>query len=360
LAIALNYNQRYQEAIDTLNVVDNTAKSYGDTVTIIEAKRVMVYSYYMLSKYSDAINCYQDIISYGDSIKDIDRQEMAQLYDYAGDEAKTIKILSEVSSDYAGPKAAIYNTYAQKGDYRNAFLQLKNYLHLTDSTYQCITQQRVTQSVFEYNSNKIDKVKNQNRYIIRSTIFGICCFTIVIVVIVIILILRRNTFEKKNLNTIVTLENVASELKKQLNTLKSTQSNLSYSLMNMMQVRYNVLDELCQKYYEKPDDANPIKYAKILDSTIDKIRGNADFTNQLLDEFDIISNNLITDLKQNVHTLKASDFQLLAYLLAGFSNRSISILLCEKIEVVYNRKYHLKGKIAKFDYPRKNELLARL
>jgi DNA repair ATPase RecN len=174
------------------------------------------------------------------------------------------------------------------------------------------------------------------------------------------LILRRNTFEKKNLNTIVTLENVASELKKQLNTLKSTQSNLSYSLMNMMQVRYNVLDELCQKYYEKPDDANPIKYAKILDSTIDKIRGNADFTNQLLDEFDIISNNLITDLKQNVHTLKASDFQLLAYLLAGFSNRSISILLCEKIEVVYNRKYHLKGKIAKFDYPRKNELLARL
>jgi pentatricopeptide repeat protein len=360
LAVALNDNQKYQEALDTLLIVENKARSYGDSVTVIEAERVMINSYYMLAQYEEAIKCYQDMINNGCVVDDVDKQQLAMIYDKLGDEGMAHKVLSDVSSDYTGPKAALYNIYAQKGDYRNAYMQLQNYLQLTDSTYKCITQQRVTNQVLEFNQDRIKAIKEQNERLKCNVIIAVCIFIVLVIITWILLLIRKKHIEKQNLLTIDALENVASELKKQLSVLQLDHHLMSDELMKMMQKRYNILDDLCQRYYEEPKDANSAKYVKILDQTIDRIRCDADFTSQLLIEFDIVSNQLITGLRQTKSTLKESDFQLLAYLIAGFSNRSISILLCEKIEIVYNRKYHLKGKIAKLDYARKDELLARL
>lgn len=98
----------------------------------------------------------------------------------------------------------------------------------------------------------------------------------------------------------------------------------------------------------------------LLEQTINSLKSTSNFTYKILTEIDSISDGLISNLKNLSTSISEVDLQLLAYIYVGFSTRSISLLIEEKIEVIYNRKSRLKTKISNLDYPRKNELLALL
>ena len=57
------------------------------------------------------------------------------------------------------------------------------------------------------------------------------------------------------------------------------------------------------------------------------------------------ADGLMSKFRNQFPELKESDCMLYLYSIAGFSARAISILIDEKIEVVYNRKSRLKTKI---------------
>lgn len=65
----------------------------------------------------------------------------------------------------------------------------------------------------------------------------------------------------------------------------------------------------------------------------------------------------ILHLKKDFPKLKEEDYRLFLYLMFGFSARSISLFMGEKIEVVYNRKSRLKSKIKNSNATLKNEYL---
>jgi hypothetical protein len=354
LAIALNYNQRYQEALDLLNVVDNTAKTYGDTVTIIEAKRVMVYSYYMLSKYSDAINCYQDLISYGDSISDIDRQEIAQLYDYAGDEAKTMKILSEVSLDYAGPKASIYNTYAQKGDYRNAFLQLKNYLHLTDSTYQCISQQRVTQSVFEYNKMVHERERQKaehDKETLYKWIVGIC---LIVMLLAVALLILRIRYKNKVIQLHIALENI-NKLTEKLNIKSEEGATAVVKTGNVAELRLQLRNKFIE-LVKSDKQPKTVDAAIICSESFAELRNFIEHEKSIKDDDELWGKIEATVLgcapnfKTNLQLLTGgklsrSDYRTALLIRCGITPSEMAILLGRSKGAISSRREYLGYKI---------------
>ncbi len=65
--------------------------------------------------------------------------------------------------------------------------------------------------------------------------------------------------------------------------------------------------------------------------------------------------NLLYNLKKEYSDLKPSEYRLALYLACGLSNRTISLLLGESIEVVYKRKSRLKNRINNKNAPHQTD-----
>jgi hypothetical protein len=308
----------------------------------------------MLSKYSDAINCYQDIISYGDNISDIDRQEIAQLYDYAGDEAKTMKILSEVSLDYAGPKAAIYNTYAQKGDYRNAFLQLKNYLHLTDSTYQCITQQRVTQSVFEYNKlvheRELQKAE-RDKEALYKWIAGIC---LIVMLLAVALLILRIRYKNKVIQLHIALENI-NKLTEKLNIKSEEGATAVVKTGNVAELRLQLRNKFIE-LVKSDKQPKTVDSAIICSESFAELRNFIEHEKSIKDDDELWGKIEATVLgcapnfKTNLQLLTGgklsrSDYRTALLIRCGITPSEMAVLLGRSKGAISSRREYLGYKI---------------
>ena len=73
---------------------------------------------------------------------------------------------------------------------------------------------------------------------------------------------------------------------------------------------------------------------------------------------DKYTNGLFSKFKKDFPKCKDEEYRLFLFLMMGFSARSISLFLGEKIEVIYNRKSRLKAKIKNSDISRKMDYLA--
>lgn len=135
----------------------------------------------------------------------------------------------------------------------------------------------------------------------------------------------------------------ASGLNEQIKAHRVDVGRLESKLHGLLENRFALIDSLCQTYYESQGTKNERK------AIIDKVRNEiesvrSDSFPRLEQAVNDCRNNLLIKVKECYPEIKAEEYQLLVYIAAGLSSRTISLLLGESVDVIYKRKSRLKAR----------------
>lgn len=136
----------------------------------------------------------------------------------------------------------------------------------------------------------------------------------------------------------------ASGLRTQIDASRSDVGRLESKLHGMLENRFDLIDSLCQTYYESQGTKTERK------AIIDKVRNEiesvrTDSFAQMEQAVNDCRNNLLTEVMKLYPEIKTEDYRLLVYLSSRLSPRTISLLLGETVDVVYKRKSRLKSRL---------------
>ncbi|MDE5876884.1 MAG: hypothetical protein K2H47_05235 [Muribaculaceae bacterium] len=136
----------------------------------------------------------------------------------------------------------------------------------------------------------------------------------------------------------------ASGLKSQIDASRGDVGRLELKLRGLLENRFALIDSLCQTYYES--QGTKIERKAIVDkvkSEIESVR--TDSFHEMEKVVNDCCDNLLVKVREAYPDIKPENYQLLVYLASGLSTRTISLLLCESVEVVYKRKSRLKARL---------------
>lgn len=149
----------------------------------------------------------------------------------------------------------------------------------------------------------------------------------------------------------------ASSFKSEIDARRGDVSRLESKLHGLLENRFALIDSLCQTYYETQGTKTERK--AIVDkvkSEIEAVRTNS--FSRMEQAVNDCRDNLLVVVKDKYPDMKPEDYQLLVYLASGLSTRTISLLLDEKIEVIYKRKSRLKTRLKEIVAPGYPDILS--
>jgi DNA-binding CsgD family transcriptional regulator len=223
--------------------------------------------------------------------------------------------------------------------------------YFKDSTLNALLQQRVFSAVSYYRLDEQKQLVSKSKA--ERIHYGVILLLLILTFIVTLVWLHCRKVRQMKL--LLAKYDILS------NSLKEAEPKGKITLKNWIKVyqhQFNLLDELCNEYYERPENSRLHSLAKKIETAINELHQSTSLQDEILSEIDEITSGLISELKDFQPVISESDFQLLALLCAGLSSKTISIIINSKIETVYNRKSRLKAKIKALNFTRKEELLA--
>ena len=124
-------------------------------------------------------------------------------------------------------------------------------------------------------------------------------------------------------------------------------SQITQSIYSLFSDQFNDLNTLCETYYEHGEtNREASKILAQVKNCIEAIKSDGDRLAKLEMIVNLHHNNIITRLKQVCPKLNTKELRFLLYHFAGFSNRSICILLEINIAALSRLKYKIKQKIS--------------
>lgn len=137
---------------------------------------------------------------------------------------------------------------------------------------------------------------------------------------------------------------------------KEDVSRLESKLRGLLENRFTLIDSLCQTYYET--QGTKAERKAIVDKVkyeIESVR--MDSFDKMEQEVNDCMDNIMVKVKEIYPDIKNGDYQLLVYLASGLSSRTISLLTCEPIDVIYKRKSRLKARLKDIVKPKCPEIM---
>lgn len=189
----------------------------------------------------------------------------------------------------------------------------------------------------------LQKVKEYTLYKERQEKSRVVCLSLILLLVATVVIIRLCArLRVKRAQT----ETLLAETEA-LRGLVNVNSSLRSSIDNLFGSRFEVLDRLCNTYYESQGTkAEKNAIVGQVKQEIEALRGDS----ATLASLERIANDgrdgIMDTLRRAFPEIKPEEYALAIYLACGFSNRAIALLLEEKIETVYKRKSRLKAKIA--------------
>ena len=136
----------------------------------------------------------------------------------------------------------------------------------------------------------------------------------------------------------------ASGLRLKVSASQGDIGRLESKLHGLLENRFTLIDSLCQTYYESQGTKTERK--AIIDkvkSEIESVRNNS--FGEMQQAVNDCRDNILVKVKELYPDIKAEDYRLLVYIACGLSTRTISLLMCETVDVIYKRKSRLKARI---------------
>lgn len=139
---------------------------------------------------------------------------------------------------------------------------------------------------------------------------------------------------------------------------KATVGSMVKPYMQMLKEKYSEANTFCDKYYQNSSKDNAGNHSSEQAGKIVGDFQNDDFLGDVEVYVDSISDNLYSSFKKEMNEVSDENKRLFLYLLVGFSNRSISVLLAQSVGSVYTKKSRLKKSISDSNSARKEEYLS--
>lgn len=166
---------------------------------------------------------------------------------------------------------------------------------------------------------------------------------------------KRVSSELKNSNEVVASNH--SKIRTQ-NALLNKQIKL---IENIFSTHIQTLDILSKEYFEKKgaEVQTRATVLKNLEHELLKL-SNKDSMKMIEEVVNKIHNNILTDIRTELPALTDKDISLLTLFFAGFSAKSICLVMNWQVANFYNRKRRIREKIETSDVPHRERFLAAL
>ncbi len=138
----------------------------------------------------------------------------------------------------------------------------------------------------------------------------------------------------------------AAGLRGMLHDYRNDVSCKGQKLRQLLSRRFSLIDSLCGTYYESQGTNIERKaLAERVRLEIEALKNDAGMFAEMEQTVNDCRDNLLGRLKSDYPTISMADYRLAVYLACGFSNRAISLLSGQSLDVVYKRKSRLKMKL---------------
>ena len=224
------------------------------------------------------------------------------------------------------------------------------------------------QNQAEYNSYRLKK--NLQIYVTLSII--------VFLILLIVFMYMRHRFLKKDLEiskymdlaselqvSIRDKEAKISEFSERISVSEQTHISqiheMSGHIAELFHKQYELLDKLSNTYYETHGCSKEKEsiYEQVK-SEINKFANDKKTMAQLERIVNTYKNNVMSHIREEIHSISERDIRLLCYIYAGFSAKSISIFVGETTGNILTRKYRLRNKIIRLNTPNAEIMLQEM
>ena len=224
------------------------------------------------------------------------------------------------------------------------------------------------QNQAEYNSYRLKK--NLQIYVTLSII--------VFLILLIVFMYMRHRFLKKDLEiskymdlaselqvSIRDKEAKISEFSERISVSEQTHISqiheMSGHIAELFHKQYELLDKLSNTYYETHGCSKEKEsiYEQVK-SEINKFANDKKTMAQLERIVNTYKNNVMSHIREEIHSISERDIKLLCYIYAGFSAKSISIFVGETTGNILTRKYRLRNKIIRLNTPNAEIMLQEM
>lgn len=363
IVVALNNKGEYQKAFSIICELIKTSQRKDDTLlmeeSLLQSARILMNmdrNYESLESYASAFKLNPSILSSDD------KHKIASLVPAVSLDTCRMEIRNLVSSisteDVSTPTFSIL---AQQGKYKEAYLDLSTYRIRQDSVINVILENNVAES--SHNFEKVVAKAETERLRVRMFIIYLSVIILLFICVIGYLYYRLKLHKKeaKIYELTAALEGIRNELSSQIEISEKINQSETRSKVrpyfDIVKERYSKINALCDDYYQ--NTIVGISNEKVYQETVKTIANFTDdeYLNEIGEYVDSVSDNLYYSFKKEMYYVKEENKRVFLYYLLGFSPRSISVFLDEKISSVYNRKSRLKADIEKSTATRKEDYL---
>lgn len=254
-------------------------------------------------------------------------------------------------------------------DYKSALINFQNLFYYQDSVLRITLQQPLIKVQRDYYKSELDvaKLKNRNRLLtILLVLFSVFIFLFIIWHIYKERIRVKENRIKELIESLNELRYKLSvkdeELCETVTALESQISNtdvMERKISELFHKQYRLLNTMCATYYENPMNKNMNKLIFDQFETVMKSFSEDGYyeLEQLVNKY---QNNVIHLLRTEFSVFKESDFRLMCYSCAGFSNKTISLILGTKPNALRSFKSRIITRIKNSSQPSRDLILSEI
>lgn len=353
IGIAYDNQRRYDESSKIYDHVLELARNNADTSLL--ASCLTNYAGQCMETNNPAkarkmLNYVRDELGFPLSVIDLGRLAYAYAKEGKIDSmAFFISMAKNLATDELSKTTLDYKEYQInliQHDYKGALQKYEAVNIVQDSIVRTILDQSVVtaqrdfiQKEFEEESYKL-KTKG---YIVIMTI----AIALLTVACCVLFFYRRLQIKNLEINEYMSL---AHEVQIMLQDRNVEISDMAQLIQQLFQEKFGFIDHLGNTYYERQNTpSEQIAIYNDVKKAIDSLGSDKNTIAELEKIVDTWRKDIMRKIRLEIPNLKESDYQLLCYLYAGFSHRTISIFMHDKIENIYTKKSRLRTRISNSD-----------
>ncbi len=320
--------------------------------------RILAKAYYGNCDYSHAVNIIENIASTHELTKDL-AAILGNCYMLLGEFTKSDKIYQSIKNDSSAcDMSLLYQISRHHNDLEYSLMAMERLYTSLDSIFISSLNQNLCFSIAEYHHHD-KRLKEEKLH--RGRLYNLLIALLVGIIVLLLSFYFYRIVDKQRRQielNILTAQNLKDILSLKEKECKEAQN----SIQNMLASRFEILDNLCQNYFDNKNSKNVEKKISYeLNALISDFSLNGSKRHALETTINNYYSGVMTNFRSDLPSLKDADYLLFLYSILGFSNAAIALFLREeKIAAVYNRKARLKYKINLLNTDRKNIYLSFL
>ena len=355
------YNQRkFDEALSDFISLRKLAINLADKELEINTLYNIVSIYIEKRKIEEAISTLyyiRDSLNFELSAEQ--NYDMAYVYAIKGKVDSTLFYMNKGNFENNSIKCKYrkYQIARELKHYDEALKDFETISAMQDSIFREILEE----SVIAYERDYIREQSKFAQYKFEAQRkFSIIIFSAVICVLFLILVVILKQMKIRKIEISKYMDQVC-ELQDNITAHNKKISKMNELVTKLFNDKFNFIDNLSNTYYARHNTSSEqISIYKEVKKAIDQISANKYTRTELERIINECKDNLMEKMRTQLPHFREVDFQLLSYIIVGFSNRAMSVFLDIKIDNLYNRIYRLKERIAVSEAPDRDIFLREI